>query len=119
MSVTELEQALRDLPRVGKLVKDRAYRQVWRFECAGKPYYLKFYPRGRLRDRFYRLVRGSKALLEFHRLQLLQKAHFQPAAFGLQQRCQAPQESQQLFTEAAGRVGKCRRRWALAHLKLG
>ena len=36
MSVAALEQTLRDLPKVGTLVKDRPYRQVWRFEVAGK-----------------------------------------------------------------------------------
>jgi len=74
VSAKELEQALRDLPRTGKLIKHRDYRQVWRFECAAKPYYLKFYPRGALRDRLCRWVRGSKALMEFQRLQWLQKA---------------------------------------------
>ena len=74
MSVQELEKALRDLPACGKLIKDRAYRQVWRFECGGKPYYLKFHPRLGLRDWLSRLVRGSKAIRELHRLQWLQKA---------------------------------------------
>ena len=71
-SAAQLEQTLRDLPRVGSLVKDRGYRQIWRFEHDGKSYYLKFYPRrgGGLK----RLVRGSPALREFTRLQLLQKA---------------------------------------------
>ena len=31
-------------------MKDRGYRQVWRFEHAGKGYYLKFYPARRRRD---------------------------------------------------------------------
>ena len=72
---------LRDLPAVGTLVKDRPYRQVWRFEHEGKAYYLKFYPRDgvdehfhRLRDLFRRLTRGSAAVLEFMRLQALQRA---------------------------------------------
>lgn len=76
-----LEQTLRDLPRVGRLVKERPYRQVWRFEHEGKPFYLKFYPKEgvketfhHLRDGFRRLTRGSPAVLEFTRLQMLQKA---------------------------------------------
>jgi tRNA A-37 threonylcarbamoyl transferase component Bud32 len=72
--VTEnsLEQTLRDLPTVGKLIKDRGFRQVWRFESNGKPYYLKFYPRfsGDLK----RIIRGNSAAFEFKRLQALQKA---------------------------------------------
>jgi tRNA A-37 threonylcarbamoyl transferase component Bud32 len=70
----QLEQVLRDLPRRGTLVKDRPYRQVWRFEIEGKPYYLKFYPSAGVRDGFRRLFRGSPGLLEFGRLQMLQKA---------------------------------------------
>src|SRR4051812_16871601 len=68
----ELEQTLRDLPRQGTLVKDRPYRQIWRFESAGKGYYLKFYPRpgGKLK----RMLRGNPAMREFVRLQWLQKA---------------------------------------------
>ena len=62
---------LRDLPKFGKLVKERPYRQVWRFEWQGKGYYLKFYPREN--SRWKRLVRGSPAWREFARLQLLQK----------------------------------------------
>jgi hypothetical protein len=69
-----LEQALKDLPRIGTLVKDRGYRQVWRFEYGDRAYYLKFYPIGGLRDAFRRLTRGSPAMLEFLRLQRLQKA---------------------------------------------
>jgi tRNA A-37 threonylcarbamoyl transferase component Bud32 len=74
VSVAALEQSLRDLPRVGKLVKDRGYRQVWRFEHADRAYYLKFYPRAGVRDRIRRLFRGSPALAEFTRLQRLQTA---------------------------------------------
>ncbi|HEX2974264.1 MAG TPA: lipopolysaccharide kinase InaA family protein [Tepidisphaeraceae bacterium] len=74
MSPDELEQALKNLPQTGKLIKNRSYRQVWRFECAGQSYYLKFYPRAGFRNRFSRLFRGSKALNEFNRLQRLQKA---------------------------------------------
>jgi len=33
-----VEQVLRDLPAVGTLVKDRGYRQVWRFEHDGRAY---------------------------------------------------------------------------------
>jgi len=71
-SAEELETALRELPRLGTLVKDRAYRQIWRFEAAGRAMFLKFYPRDL--QRFKRLVRGSPALREFNRLQWLQKA---------------------------------------------
>ena len=69
-----LEQALRDLPGIGTLIKDRGYRQVWRFEFAGRAYYLKFYRRGGYRDRFRRFFRGSPAMTEFTKLQGLQKA---------------------------------------------
>jgi tRNA A-37 threonylcarbamoyl transferase component Bud32 len=74
VSVAGLEQTLRDLPRVGKLVKDRDYRQVWRFEHGDRAYFLKFYPRHGFRDRFRRFFRGSPALAEFTRLQRLQTA---------------------------------------------
>lgn len=77
----KLEQALRELPSIGTLVKDRPYRQVWRFEQEGRGYFLKFYPREgvnerfhRIRDLFRRLARGSPAVLEFIRLQDLQRA---------------------------------------------
>ena len=73
-AVADLESALRDLPSVGTIVKDRGYRQVWRFEHDGRAYYLKFVPRGGTRDQFRRLFRGSPALMEFDRLQRLQKA---------------------------------------------
>ena len=71
---SSLEQALRDLPRVGTLVKDRGYRQVWRFEHEGRGYYLKFYPRHGHRDAWRRMLRGSPAFHEFDRLQRLQRA---------------------------------------------
>lgn len=76
---SKLEQALRDLPNTGTLLKDRHYRQVWRFEHEGRAYYLKFYPRegGKLhglRERFRRMFRGSPAVNEFLRLQMLQRA---------------------------------------------
>lgn len=74
MSISSLETALRNLPAIGTLVKDRPYRQVWRFEHDGRAYYLKFYPRMGFRDRFRRYFRGSPALGEFQRLQALQKA---------------------------------------------
>ena len=75
MADNPLEQALRELPRVGTLVKDRGYRQVWRFEHGGRAYYLKFYPRHGRRDSWRRLVRGSPAFHEFDRLQRLQRAN--------------------------------------------
>jgi len=68
-----LEHALADLPRHGTLVKDRGYRQIWRFAVGAKAYYLKFYPRHGTRDAWRRRFRGSPALAEFRRLQLLQK----------------------------------------------
>ena len=74
MAESSLEQALRDLPRFGKLVKDRGYRQVWRLEHGGKAFYLKFYPRHGHRDAWRRFFRGSPAFLEFDRLQRLQRA---------------------------------------------
>lgn len=81
MSPDLLEQTLRNLPDIGQLVKKRPYRQVWRFEVDGRAYYLKFYPREgvqerfhHLRDWFRRMSRGSPARLEFARLQMLQKA---------------------------------------------
>jgi tRNA A-37 threonylcarbamoyl transferase component Bud32 len=67
-----LERILKDLPRNGQRVKDRGYRQVWRFEIDGKGYYLKFYPRRG--TRLKRLFRGSPAAREFVRLQAMQKA---------------------------------------------
>ncbi len=74
MPDTELEQALRDLPKIGTMIKDRGYRQIWRFEVAGRAYFLKFYPREGVRDFFRRLFRGSPAMAELLRLQLMQKA---------------------------------------------
>jgi len=70
----DLDRSLRDLPRTGTLVKDRGYRQIWRFEHAGRPYLLKFYPKTGWRDWGRRLFRGSPAMAEFTRLQRLQKA---------------------------------------------
>ncbi|HSI33481.1 MAG TPA: lipopolysaccharide kinase InaA family protein, partial [Tepidisphaeraceae bacterium] len=72
MSVAELEAILKDLPNRGELVKDRGYRQVWRFSAAGKGYYLKFFPRPG--SRLKRSVRGNPAMREFLRMQWLQKA---------------------------------------------
>jgi tRNA A-37 threonylcarbamoyl transferase component Bud32 len=66
-----LQEALRNLPRTGRLLKDRAYRQVWRFDFEGQGYYLKFYPR---RWTLKRLLHGSPALAEFSGLQSLQQA---------------------------------------------
>ncbi|HTW95633.1 MAG TPA: lipopolysaccharide kinase InaA family protein [Tepidisphaeraceae bacterium] len=71
-SAAELAGILSDLPRHGRLIKDRGYRQIWRFEQGGKPYYLKFYPRRG--SKLKRLVRGNPAVREFIRLQRLQKA---------------------------------------------
>jgi tRNA A-37 threonylcarbamoyl transferase component Bud32 len=68
----DLEQSLRDLPRVGKLVRDYDDHQVWRFEHNGKPYYLKFYPR--TEGKLLKLFIGNPAMREFLRLQWLQKA---------------------------------------------
>ncbi len=73
-SAGDLEATLRNLPSIGTRVKDRGYRQVWRFEQGGKAYYLKFYPRGGGRDLWRRFWRGSPALREFTRLQWLQQA---------------------------------------------
>ncbi len=74
MSPAELEHVLRDLPAHGQLIKDRGYRQVWRFVVGTQAYFLKFYPKGGGRDRFRRFFRGSPARMEFERLQWLQKA---------------------------------------------
>ena len=57
VSPAVLEKLLRDLPRNGTRIKDRGYRQVWRFEFEGKGYYLKFYPRRGMRLK--RIFRGS------------------------------------------------------------
>ncbi len=72
VSLDALQRVLAELPRMGQPVKVRPYREVWRFEYAGKGYYLKFYPRrgGRLKRMFF----GSPAMREFTRLQWLQKA---------------------------------------------
>ncbi len=75
MAERSLEQTLRDLPSVGTRVKDRGYRQVWRFDHGGKGFYLKFYRRSGLRDRARRAFRGSPAAREFYRLQWLQKGN--------------------------------------------
>jgi len=72
VSPEALEKLLRDLPRNGQRIKDRGYRQVWRFEFEGNAYYLKFYPRRRLQLK--RFFRGSPAMREFLRLQALQRA---------------------------------------------
>jgi hypothetical protein len=65
VSPEELERALKDLPNVGRRESSRAGREkeVWRFEVAGKPYYLNFYRR-----------RGGRALREFTGLQAMQRA---------------------------------------------
>jgi len=71
VSPAALEQLLRDLPSHGKIIKDRGYRQVWRFEMDGRGYFLKFYPR---RLRLKRILGGNPATWEFIRLQALQRA---------------------------------------------
>jgi serine/threonine-protein kinase RIO1 len=70
--ISDLESTLKDLPRIGTLVKDRGYRQVWRFVAKDKPYFLKFYPR----EGFFlkRAIRGNPAMREFVRLVAMQKA---------------------------------------------
>lgn len=75
VDLSNLEIALKKLPTLGTLVKDRGYRQIWRFEHEGRPYYLKFYPHcaGRCR-RLRRWLGHSPALREFRNLQALQKA---------------------------------------------
>jgi tRNA A-37 threonylcarbamoyl transferase component Bud32 len=72
VSPDSLEKLLRDLPRFATLLKDRRYRQVWKFEFEGHGYFLKFYPRRGMRLK--RLFRGSPARREFVRLQALQRA---------------------------------------------
>lgn len=66
-----LQQHLADLPRTGTLLKNRSFRQVWRFEFEGRAYYLKFYPKNTAPLK--RLFRGSPAHREFERLTALQK----------------------------------------------
>ena len=72
MSPEELERALKDLPSIGRLISTRADadKQVWRFELAAKPYYLKFYPRQLAATR----AGGGRALREFTGLQAMQRA---------------------------------------------
>lgn len=53
-------------------MKVRPYREVWRFEVGGKPYFLKFYPRSG--SALKRIFRGSPALFEFVNLQAMQRA---------------------------------------------
>ena len=72
MSPQELERTLKDLPRLGTLIKDRGYRQIWRFEINDKAFYLKFFPRPG--SKLKRMFRGNPAMREFSRLQSLQKA---------------------------------------------
>src|ERR1700733_10836037 len=73
LSPEQLEDILKNLSSRASLLKDRGYRQIWRFEAIGKGYFLKFYPRrgGRLK----RMMRGNPAMKEFSRLQQLQKAN--------------------------------------------
>ncbi|MCS7033687.1 MAG: hypothetical protein NZ561_06785 [Phycisphaerae bacterium] len=72
MSEQALIETLRNLPAVGQLIKDRGYRQVWRFELHGRGYYLKWYPSEGSRLKW--LLAGSPAVTEFTRLIALQKA---------------------------------------------
>lgn len=55
-------------------MKDRGYRQVWRFEYQERGYFLKFYPRRGVFLRLRRLIVGAAAWREFDRLRSLQKA---------------------------------------------
>lgn len=71
-AAADFSRSLTDLPRTGRLIKDRPYRQVWRFTHAGVAYYLKFYPRAG--SRLKRRIRGNPAMREFRRLQWLQQA---------------------------------------------
>lgn len=73
MSTRDLENTLRNLTSVGTLVKDHAYRQIWRFEHDGRAYYLKFWP-GDV-SFLRRLVHPNQAIREFQRLQWLQKGN--------------------------------------------
>lgn len=73
MTPQQLETALKDLPRYGRIVKDYRYRKVWHVQIGEEAFYLKFYPQGP--NRWRRLFRGvSPAMREFLRLQWLQKA---------------------------------------------
>lgn len=72
MTPADIETILRDLPRLGTLIKERPYRQIWRFQAADKAYFLKFYPRPG--SRLKKMLRGDPAMREFTRLQSLQKA---------------------------------------------
>jgi tRNA A-37 threonylcarbamoyl transferase component Bud32 len=75
VSLSELETTLKNIGRVGTLVKDRGYRQIWRFEHAGKAYYVKFYPRETSGfKKIKHAIRGNPAMREFQRLQAMQKA---------------------------------------------
>ena len=77
MTAEILEKAIKNLDQYGKLVKDYPYRRVWRVAVGDEVFYLKFYPR---ENNFWRRMgRGSLAMREFTRLQLLQKAKV-PAA---------------------------------------
>jgi tRNA A-37 threonylcarbamoyl transferase component Bud32 len=73
VSEPALAEALRNLPRIGQLVKDRGYRQVWRFAFGERAYFLKFYPQD-ARPLVKRLFAQNPAFREFTRLIALQKA---------------------------------------------
>lgn len=57
-------------------VKRRHFREVWRLTVAGKPAYLKWFPRdgGGWRERLKRRFTGSPALTEYRNLVALQEA---------------------------------------------
>ena len=69
MPTDDFREILGDLPQIGRRIKHRAYRQVWKFKVADRHYYLKFYPR--LGMFLKRLVRGNPAAREYRRLQWL------------------------------------------------
>lgn len=73
MGTEELQHTLRNLAGIGTLVRDSSDCQLWHFVHQERAYLLRFFPRwsgGRLN----RLLRGSPAMGEFQRLQMLQKA---------------------------------------------
>lgn len=63
---------MRNLATVGKRVKLKPYRQVWRLEHRGQAYYLKWFPRAGAEAK--RVVRGDPAKREYERMIWLQKA---------------------------------------------
>jgi hypothetical protein len=73
VNATQLEQALRNLDRIGVRLRENPVREVWKFEFQQRAYDLHFYPR-RWRQGLRRLWRRGSALLEFVNLQALQRA---------------------------------------------